>query len=76
MLIQYNCFDNALHILLKQNINVTVRKTANFRSLLELYQPGQVLIRFYYHTECSTKVRNYLTFKHQCAINELIMMKF
>ena len=38
MLTQQNCFDNVLHILLKQNIDITARKTANFRTLLELYQ--------------------------------------
>ena len=38
MLIRHNCFDNTLHVLLKQNMDITARKTANFCSLLELYQ--------------------------------------
>ena len=38
MLTQQNCFDNSPHILLKQNIDITARKTANCCSLLELYQ--------------------------------------
>ena len=37
MLTQQNCFDNALHILLKQNMDKTVRKAANFLSF-KLYQ--------------------------------------
>ena len=36
MLTQYNCFEKVLHILLKQNMDITARKTANFRSILEL----------------------------------------
>ena len=38
MLTQQNCFDIALHVLLKQNMDITARKTVNFRPLLELYQ--------------------------------------
>ena len=38
MITPHNCFGNALHILLKQNIDITARKTVNFHYLLELYQ--------------------------------------
>ena len=49
--------------------------TANFCSLLELYQTWSGSNKDYNHTEWSIKV-NHLTFKHQYAINELAMMKF
>ena len=65
MLIQLNCFDDTLHILLKQNMDITVRKTANFLSLLNFIRLVQVLIEIYNHTEWSAKVRNHFTFKHQ-----------
>ena len=61
ILTQHNYFDNALHILLKQNMDITARKTAYFWSLLYLYQIWS---------------RNNLTSKHQCTINELVLMKF
>ena len=38
MLTQRNCIDNSLHIILKQNMDITARKIANVHSLLELYQ--------------------------------------
>ena len=38
MLTQHNCFDNVLHMLLKQNVDITASKTANFCSILELHQ--------------------------------------
>ena len=69
MLTQHNIFDNALHILLKQNMDITRRKTANFRSLLELYltwSSSNKNLKSYRMVHRST---NYLTFKHQCAIN-------
>ena len=37
-LTQHNCFDNVLHILLKQNMDIAAIKAVKFRSLLELYQ--------------------------------------
>ena len=37
MLTQHNSFDNALHILLKQNMDIPARKAGNFPSLVELY---------------------------------------
>ena len=36
-LTQHNCFDNVLHILLKQNMDIAAIKAVKFRSLLELY---------------------------------------
>ena len=37
-LTQHNCFDNVLHILLKQNMDKAAIKAVKFRFLLELYQ--------------------------------------
>ena len=54
MLTQHNCFDNALHTFLKQNMDIT----ANFCSFLDFIRPDQDLIKIYDHTEWFTRVRN------------------
>ena len=74
MLTQHNCFDNALHIPLKQNMAVAARETANFRSLLELYQTWSSSNKDLQSYRMVNKRKK--LFKHQCAISELVMMKF
>ena len=57
-------------------MDITARKTANFRAYQNFIRPGQVLIKIYNHTEWSTKLRNHLTFKYECALNELVVISF
>ena len=38
MLSKHNCIDNTLLLLLKHRMDITARKAAYFRSVLELYQ--------------------------------------
>ena len=57
-------------------MDITARKTANFRAYQNFIRPGQVLIKIYNHTEWSTKLRNHLIFKYESALNELVVIRF